>query len=413
MASDHSSKAGWVLRQPLQIESLRRQLGSSERTDELLRQVQHYRENLDAVVYALSSRELASDRRQHLLEILQRHRVALDGCLASLGVPVGRSPIDPLFHFNQLDPTVRTHLAAILGVPEEPSFYEVLDIKAEEYLSQYGAFQAVAEQEGFKERRRLSRTARQGALMLTLSGSLIQISEPDAKGGRRYLYQNIYGNAHPPEGVLLLDRDVKVGHRVHSVELTTSPVRVLCVPKRAVPWHAQVRTFERLARTFTSLAGRSSVGLAGEVAAGSPFRLARRPNSSAAERVLKQEYGEGFGRFARLRQAFVDGEAEGKQEAEILTLCHYLQTAARELGFNARPVEEVSEFVTDEEHHYRIVGDRPRSVVKQLRGGGPEVVLLNISVGRQVVTCNAPLALISNDGALIEITAPVQRFRVR
>ena len=404
------SKGDWVVRHPLQIESIRRRLPESPRTDELLRQLQRFRENLDAVVYALSSRELANDRRQHLLDILQKYRAALEACLEDLGIGPRPTRADPLWHFHQLDPVARNHLAAILGVPEEPSFYEVLDIKAEEYLAQLRAFESITEEDGFRERDRLSRSTRRGALVLTLSGSLIQISAPDGDGGRRYLYQNIYGNAHPPQGVLVLDRDIVVGHRIRSVELTTSPVRLLRIARRRMSWKAQNRTFQRLSHTFTSLANSSSSGGEHNRGPGLFDVRSRRFNPSAAERVLRQEYGEAFERFDTLRKAFADESDSQRIEAELLTLCHYLQTGARELGFDARPLYEVAEFVTADGRSYTVDAAQ-QAVVAEGTADNPEVVYAFVSVGRQLITCRAPLALISSNGNLLELIGPVAKLK--
>jgi hypothetical protein len=419
MASrDATSGSDWVLRRPLQIESLRQELPESEDNDKLLRRLQHNRENLDAVVYALSSRKLAPDRRQHLLTILERHQRALEECLAELGMPHRLQPMPPLFYFNQLDPPARAHLAAILSVPEEQPYYAVLDVKAEEYLLQQEAFESLTARHGYSERPSLSRSTKKAVLVLTLSGSLIQISEPvAAHGARRYFYQNIYGNAHPPEGILVLDRDIQVGHRIRSVELTTSPVRLLRVINRRMSWKDQSQAFERISRTLSSLVSRSTSHLAaaGYELGRSPNHtgVIRRANLEAAERVLRQEYGEAFGLYEQLRGRFTSesGEDGRRVEAELLTICHFLQTGARELGFDARALEEIVEFTTEGEHIYRVDPSHVGTVTMIPRGTGPEVQFVDVSVGRQHVTRFAPLALIGRDGGLVEVTLPVLSIR--
>jgi hypothetical protein len=419
MASKHESDGEWVVRRPLQLESIRKGLPDSEESDKLVKRLQQHRENLDAVVYALSSRKLAPDRRSHLLEILRRNQNALDESLAELGlVEPGfeRTPQQQLSHFNQLDPVARSHLVAILGVPEEPAFYEVLDIKAEEYLAQRHAFESLTEQLGYRERDSLARSNKRAALVLTLSGSLIQISEPTGSGGaRRYFYQNIYGNAHPPEGTLVLDRDIRLGHRIRSVELTTSPVRLLRVVERKLSWKAQSQAFERISRTLTSLVSRSTSQIAAIGAdVRAPTGVIRHANLVAAERVLRQEYGEAFDHFDQLRTRFSAEGEEGRQvEAELLTLCHFLQTGARELGFEARALTELCEFSTAGENLYRIDPDQPSTITLLPRGTGPEVVFVEISIGRQLITRMAPLALIGRDGAVVEVTLPVLGLKRR
>ncbi len=401
-----SSKQGWVLRLPLQIESLRRKLPDSPQTEELLRQLQRFRENLDAVVYALSSRELAGDRRQHLLEMLERHRKAFEDCLVGMGIDIEGQRTDPLHHYKQLDQVARAHLAAILGVSEEPSYYEVLDIKAEEYLAQLHAFETITAADGFRERARVARHAKRGALALTLSGSMIQLSAPAGQGGRRYIYQNIYGNAHPPEGMLVLDRDIRVGHRIRSVELTTSPVKLLRVAGRRMSWKAQRHTFQRLARTFTSLASRAE-GSSPEASPSMGFK------ARAAERVLHQEYAESFLRFEQLRRQFAHGDADEKGEAELLATCHFLQTVARELGFDGAGLSSLRELSCRAGQRYVVDAVR-KTLIKLPSGGAPEVVYPLASIGRQQVTCAAPLMLLSaKDGGLLEVIGPVARIRRR
>jgi hypothetical protein len=415
MVSPKNQRSGeeWVLKWPLQLECLRQDLPDSEESGQRLRKLQRYRENLDAVVYALSSRKLAPDRRLNLLEILRRHRQALEECLGELGLPRPPQQSSPLWYFNQLDPMARAHLAAILGVPEEPAFYEVLNVKAEEYLLQCQAFESLTSRHDYREQQALSRTSNRAALVLTLSGSLIQVSTPSgAEGARRYFYQNIYGNAHPPEGILILDRDIQVGHRIRSVELTTSPVRLLRIVGRRMSWRDQSLAFERISKTLTSLVGRSGKFVQEEAV---HTGIIRRANLEAAERVLKQEYGEAFSLFDRLRTRFTANEdEEGRMvEAELLTLCHYLQTGARELGFDARPLEEVLEFVTEGDHVYRLDPDHPGMMTMIPRGTGPEVQFIGVSVGRQLVTRHAPLALIGQDGSVVEVTLPVVQIKRR
>jgi hypothetical protein len=224
------------------------------------------------------------------------------------------------------------------------------------------------------------------------------------------------------------------------VELTTSPVRLLRVMGRRTSWKDQSQTFDRVARTLTSLVSRSSSQLAASGWFNPQTGLQRRVNLEAAERVLREDYGEAYARYQRLRQRFITGDtrhqqeeraeqeqeqeqaeraeqeqeqAEQQVEAELLTLCHTLQTAARELGFGTRTMEELEEFVTEGEAVYRVELDSEPRVTLVSRGVGPDVVFSGVSVGRQNVTRMAPLALIGGDGGLVEVTRPVIRFKVR
>ncbi len=197
------------------------------------------------------------------------------------------------------------------------------------------------------------------------------------------------------------------------MELTTSPVRLLRVVERKLSWKAQSQAFERISRTLTSLVSRSTsqfAAIGAEVR--TPTGVIRHANLAAAERVLRQEYGDAFAHYDRLRQGFsAEGEEGRKAEAELLTLCHYLQTGARELGFEARPLTELCEFETEGGNLYRIDPDQPGTITLLPRGSGPEVVFVETSIGRQLITRFAPLALIGRDGAVVEVTLPVHSLR--
>ena len=105
-----------------------------------------------------------------------------------------------------------------------------------------------------------------------------------------------------------------------------------------------------------------------------------------------------------------DGEQARKVEAELLTLCHYLQTVARELGFDAKRLTETSEFATEGDLRYVVDPEHRARITMVSPGAGPDVVFSGVSVGRQLVTRRAPLALIGSDGGLVEVTRPVVQF---
>lgn len=410
-----TSGSSWFLRKPLLIEFFRHALGGSTDIEQQLRKLQHCRENLDAVIYSLSNRQLAEDRRRHLKEILLRQQSALESCLQELGIVEHYQPDPPLRYYHSLEPLARAHLTTILNVSEEPEFYEILNIKAEEYLSQQKAFEEITKRLGFRDQHKLTVKSQRSAIIFTLSGSLIQLSEPiGPRGARHYQYQNIYGNAHPPEGVLVLDRDVQIGHRLRSVELTTSPVRLLRVAHRQISPLVQAQAFDRLTRALTSLVSRSSSLMA---VLGWNFhdltRGVRRVNLDAAERVYRQEYHDALITFEKHREAFeheLDGDARQKIEAELLTLCHYLQTGARELGFDACSLAEASGFITQDDLTYRWLLDKSGMMSITSTTGRPEVVLMDVSVGNQIATVQAPITLIGPDGAVVEVTKPLVKI---
>ncbi len=415
---EKKSPDNWMVRRPLQIERIREEISDSEDLDASLHRLQRLRENVDAVVYTLSNQDLADDRRKHLLELLLKHREALDAGLVELGFPGLAPERPPLWYFNQLEPVTKRHLASILGIPEEPAYYEVLDIKAEEYIAQYAAFEFLAEQIAFKEVDDLVKLGGYAALILTLSGSLIQLSEPLSHGGsRRYIYQNIYGNTHPPEGVLVLDSDVRLGHRLRSVELTTSPVRLIRTLERNVPWDTQTKGFKKVARTLTSLASRSNSQLVESGWLRSQTGLQRQVNPDAAERVYREDNRQKLARFQELRELFLDRESAvpdmNQVEAELLALCHFLQSSARELDFPAKSLGKVRSFTTEEDRIYRTDPLQPGAILLGKSGKGPEVMFSGGSLGRQVITTNAPLAFVGADGGLMEVTPLVTSFTAK
>jgi hypothetical protein len=402
---EQQDRTGWALHSRLLIESLRRQLPQSTRTDELLTQLQRFRDTLDATIYALSVQHLDDARRQHLDRMLARQQRALKECLHQLGLREREDPSDPLWHFNKLEPLTRSHLAGILGVPIEPPFYPVLEAKAQEYLTQEQAFEALAEHEGFRRCKRFARSTNRGALILTLSGSLVQVSEPDTNDTRRYLYQNIYGNTHPPSGTLVLDHEIEIGQRLRSLELTTSPVRLVRVPDRPMSWRAQSQTFQRMSIRLSSLASCATGEV--ELPTGPPRP---EPEPTGTDLQFQQIYADDLTRFSCLRQGFIAGGATIEDEAEILALCHYLQRAARSMGYNACRIAQVRGLLTEGGWQYRIDATDPAHIVRIDPLRKERCALLGLSVGRQIVTSGAPLAFISEAGKLVEITRPIASF---
>jgi hypothetical protein len=69
---------------------------------------------------------------------------------------------------------------------------------------------------------------RQGAMALTTSGSIIDLSPPEADGTRRWIYRpGVRRNHKPREGKVVLARDVRLGERVDLGRIVTSEVLVL------------------------------------------------------------------------------------------------------------------------------------------------------------------------------------------
>lgn len=397
MASDLFIGAAGLLQFPLQLESLRRKLPPGAQTEALLQTIQRCRDDVNSAIYALTDPDLGAAMRVDVLTALAQHYRRLQDALLALGVsPVAHSA-DPLWHFRQLDPIAREHLVAILGISDRSGLEHVLDIKAQEYLAQYTAFEALAEHEGFHRARVLRQAADQSALILTLSGSLIQLSRPDARGARRYLYQNIYGNTHPPQGILLLDRDVEDGHRLRSVELTTSPVRLLRVPKKPMSWKQQSRSFLRLSETMGSLASVCT----GEIA------VVGERNSAGTN---LDDQSENLQRFEVLRRAFHEQRLSLDEKQELLGLGDSLVEAAVERGYNSQPLGEAKGFIADDRSRYRVVTAEPLVVSKFSEGNGAEVLLLHPSMADRLLVCGIPIVVIGSTGDVVDVLPPILRY---
>ena len=107
----------------------------------------------------------------------------------------------------------------------------------------------------------------------------------------------------------MLDRDVRVGRRLRSVELTSSHVRQLRVVSRKISWRAQTKTFNRISRTLTSIISKSNSYLAAsDWQILSQTGLNRRINLKAAKRVLNKEYKTTFKKYQDLKKRFLEQE---------------------------------------------------------------------------------------------------------
>jgi hypothetical protein len=403
VGSDSSKGSSWLFRLPLQLESLRRKLPKGHQTEALLETIQRCRDDVNSAIYALTDSDLDDRGRVGLLSKLERHYQELQDALLALGISPVQHSADPLWHFKQLDPIAREHLLAILGISKQPDLDHVLDIKAQEYLAQYTAFEALAEHEGFHRAHILRRGDDQSALVLTLSGSLIQLSRPDDRGARRYLYQNIYGNTHPPQGILLLDRNVEDGHRLRSVELTTSPVRMLRVPKKPMSWKSQSRSFLRLSQTMGSLASVCT----GEIAIGDKAM----PQAKGLD-----DLADDLQRFETLRQEF---QAQGFDPSEKQTLTQQLTQSAASLaqaaihrGYNAQQLAHVKGFIANDRSRYRVVTTTPLVVTKFAEGKDAEVLLLHPAMAESSLICGVPLVLIGRTDDVVDILPPILRYWV-
>ena len=183
-----------------------------------------------------------------------------------------------------------------------------------------------------------------------------------------------------------------------------------------MPWETQTQGFKKVARTLTSLASRSSSQLVESGWLRSQTGLQRQVNPEAAERVFLEDNEQKLSLFESLRESFINHDITGDDgnhaEAELLTLCHFLQSSARELGFAGKAPGKIRDFTCVGDRVYRRDPAEPGAFVLT-SGGGPEVVFSGVSLGRQVITRMAPVAFVGADGGLIEVTPLVESFRVK
>lgn len=154
---------------------------------------------------------------------------------------------------DELGPDERLALAQILGLPFEPQYRALFEVKAAEYLEQDQLWNEITEQGGFVDARELATDAPQSAVVLTYSGSLLLVSAPTEKKNfrRRYVYQSIYAGHLPTEGSLGLLEPIYKNRPVAGTRIKTSPVRKMRLSVAHTPeWERQRETFLKLHRTL-------------------------------------------------------------------------------------------------------------------------------------------------------------------
>jgi len=356
-----------------------------------------------------AAREGAARRR--LMHEMMELRVQIDALVAAtLGQPLPTGGEESAL--ARVPPHVREQLAKLLGVPLRPEFYPVLDKKAEEWIEQGRAFDEVASEFGFVEASTLSTREPRGALLLTYNGSLVQISSAKDDGNRKFIYQSIYTNSIPSEGVLRLNEAVRIDGRMRSTAMDTSTVRKLRIATRpGVPWERERRTFDRISTILTpppsllQAVPKSTIwGVASgflpamgksEIDAG---RLSRdHARIDEARRAARVELGAALDKLASpdKRSATLD--------VEVVGLCLHLQALEIERGRVGHELDDVTSIETDRGERVSVSAEGLRVT----RPGRRDKTLPRTALGDQQLVVGAPLVLLDGEGAVIAILGDV------
>jgi len=341
--------------------------------------------------------------RKRLMNEMMELRVQIDALVAAtLGQPLPTGSESSAL--ASVPPHVREQLAKLLGVPFKPEFHPVLEKKAAEWIEQGRAFDEIAAEFGFVEASTLAPREPRGALLLTYNGSLVQMSSAKDDGSRKFIYQSIYTNSIPSEGVLRLTDTVRIDGRMRSTAMDTSTVRKLRVAtRRGVPWDRERRTFERISTILTpppsllQSAPRSTVwGVAtGFLPATSAARDHGRIDD--ARRAARVELGGMLDKLASPRNR------SSTLDVEVLGLCLHLQALEIERGRHGHELADVTAIETDRGEKISIGDDGLRIARPDRR----DKLLPRDALGDQQIVVGAPLVLLDGEGAVIAILGDV------
>lgn len=341
---------------------------------------------------------------------------------------------------RSLDPSMRHHLAALLNVPADDRHHALLEVKAAEYLEQARAFDDVAEQFGFTEATSLDIDEPRGALVLTYNGSLLQLSAPGAdqqRLARRHVYESIYGNTSiPSRGTLSLAAPIRVGERVRTTVLNTSPVRRLRIATRPEEWDRDRQVVKRITMTFSSRA--PSVSAAAQAAQrpaaaasaqqDQPFRtiwgakgawfptvVVPLVEAEREKRATTEERSELASLVRRLADPSKPAPDAG-EEAKIVGLVLFLQQSRIDLGEKGYGIGDLKSFFTER-------GERCSIEDGEKKDAGPVLVLerpdaqpmrfAGAGFGAQRVVTGAPVVIIHATGAIAAVLGDVARVEKR
>ncbi len=404
------------IERPLRLRWIERRLDGRPDAAAAMRQALVLDARMHALAVQAGRTDVDAPERTELVVHLTRLRLELDALVAGAGR--ASLPAAP-----PLSMTLRVRLAELLGVPPTPEYEALIALKAIEHHEQGCAFDQVAADFGFVSRDRLGEDEKRGALVLTMNGSLLQVSAPGADGrsrSRRFVYQNIYGGRMPAEGTLELTRAVSVGKKLRTKHMETSPVRKLCLavrPEAVSPEHLR-RTFDSVSLAMSVVPQRSrtmwgaSPGWHPTVVAQSVAReRSELLDVRAAEAMLgaREELREHLLRFADPRTSGGDPVLE----ADILGLCMYLQRQRAERGEPCFPLEHLAVFVTDRGERCSFEHHRGRVHAVLERPAREPLPIPDAGLIEQAVARGAPVALVDAAGSIAAVLGDVVWIQAR
>lgn len=425
---------------PLRIEALKQKLAGKPEAQRVLDRAMAIEQRVQELT--ARAREAGSQGSSSYATEVAVLRLELSALLAeALGEEVQVERANAL---RALDPSMRHHLAALLNVPADDRHHALLEVKAAEYLEQARAFDEVAEQFGFNEATSLEIDEPRGALVLTYNGSMLQLSAPGVDGAklaRRHVYESIYGNRSiPSRGTLCLAAPIRVGERVRTTVLNTSPVRRLRIATRPEEWDRDRQVLKRITMTFSSRApGLMSPPEGGRRAA--DVERGRAPEPDAQFRTIWGAKGAWFPTVVvplveaeREKRATTEERSElamlvrrladpsrpapdASDEAKIMGLVIFLQQSRVDAGERAYALEDIRSFFTDRGEICRMERDGDKkdgsSVIVLERSGAAPVRFQGASLGAQRAAVGAPVVIIHPNGAIAAVLADIARIEAR
>jgi hypothetical protein len=419
---------------PLRIEALKKRLAGKPEAQRVLERATAIEQRVQELT--ARAREAGSQGSSSYATEVAVLRLELSALLAdALGEEAQAERAHAL---RSLDPSMRHHLAALLNVPADDRHHALLEVKAAEYLEQGRAFDDVAEQFGFTEATSLELDEPRGALVLTYNGSLLQLSAPGADGAklaRRHVYESIYGNRSiPSRGTLSLAAPIRVGERVRTTVLNTSPVRRLRIATRPEEWDRDRQVLKRITMTFSSRAP----GLA---AAAVEAGRSRAPEPEAPFRTIWGAKGAWFPTVVvplveaeREKRATTEERSElaalvrrladpsrpapdAADEAKIMGLVIFLQQSRVDAGERGFGLDEIRWLCTERGELCKVEResdkkDAPPVLVLE-RPGASAVRFQGAGLGAQRATTGAPIVIIHPNGAIAAVLGDVAKIEAK
>lgn len=420
---------------PLRIEALKARLVGKPEAQRVLERATAIEERVQELT--ARAREAASSGTASIATEVAVLRLELSVLLAdALGEEAQAERANAL---RSLDPSMRHHLAALLNVPADDRHHALLEVKAAEYLEQGRAFDDVAEQFGFVEATSLDVDEPRGALVLTYNGSLLQLSAPGADGqrlARRHVYESIYGNTSiPSRGTLSLAASIRVGERVRTTVLNTSPVRRLRIATRPEEWDRDRQVVKRITMTFSSRA--PSMGgpgpqrprpapaaepeppfrtIWGAKGAWFPTVVVPLVEAEREKRATTEERSELAGLVRRLADPSRPAP-DAADEAKIVGLVLFLQQSRIDVGERGYGLPELTSFVTERGERCIVEREADKKdatgVVVLERPGASPVRFAGGNLGAQRVVVGAPIVIIHANGAIGAVLGDVAQVDAR